>query len=572
MIGRLRLWSGLVLFLFVLGHLFNHVLGIVSLEAMNAGIPVTIEPWRTLPGTILLCGALVTHVVLALWSLYQRRTLRIRRSDAVQLVLGLVIPIVLGGHFFATRGIYETYGAEGGYPFELAGLWIVEPIFGVLNGIGLLVVWVHACIGWHFWFRLKPWYEAVRPFAAALAVLIPALALAGYIAAGFRVLAQSRDQAWLGKMLASTGTEYEVLDSYVFRNQEILVTSTIAIIAAVLVARFIRRWVQARIGGGRLEYRDPWFQRSRELAIRRGHTVLEMLRAGGIAHASVCGGRGRCSTCRVRVGAGAADLAPPTADESRVLKRISAPQSVRLACQIRPLRSLEVTPLLPPTAQALDGYQRPGYLAGEEREVAVLFADIRAFTELAENRLPYDVVFVLNRYFAAMGQAIEEAGGRIDKFIGDGVMALFGLDGGIGDGCRRAVVCAGLMAERLDELNEALAGELHRPLRIGIGIHAGSVIVGEMGYADASHLTAVGDTVNTASRLETLTKTFTAQLVISEDVARLSGFDFDAFPSEDTEIRGRADRLRVRIINSAIELRIDQTDANALPETATPSI
>ena len=140
-------------------------------------------------------------------------------------------------------------------------------------------------------------------------------------------------------------------------------------------------------------------------------SVLEASRAAGIPHASVCGGRGRCSTCRVRVGAGAAQLPPPAADEARVLARIGdAGGGVRLACQLRPTHDLEVTPLMPAGAGPSDIRVQVNPGQGIEREIAVLFADLRAFTRMAEGRLPYDVVFVLNQYFRAMGQAIEEAG------------------------------------------------------------------------------------------------------------------------------------------------------------------
>ncbi len=124
---------------------------------------------------------------------------------------------------------------------------------------------------------------------------------------------------------------------------------------------------------------------------------------------------------------------------------------MRLACQLRPSGDLQVTPLLPPNAVARDGFRRPDYLQGMEKEIAILFADIRAFTQLSEQKLPYDVVFLLNRYFAEMGRAVEGAGGRIDKFIGDGVMALFGLDSGVEAGCREALAAARAMAERLVE-------------------------------------------------------------------------------------------------------------------------
>ena len=562
MVGQLRLWSGLVLFVFVLGHFINHALGLVSFAAMDAGLPWTIEPWRTLPGTVLLAGALTVHAALALWSLYQRRTLKMRTSDAAQLVLGLLIPLILAAHIFATRGLYEVYDIDGDYPFEIVSLWLFFPLYGVLNALGLLAVWIHACLGWHYWLRLKPWYPGWQPYALALAVLVPTLALAGYVSAGFRALARADDEAWIGGILAGLGVKPEIISAYIFGNEEIAQITILAVILATIMARQVRQLVRERGGIARLDYRDPWFQADRSVRIRNGHSVLELLRSAGISHASVCGGRGRCSTCRVRVGTGGERLPPLTANETRVLERISAPHGVRLACQIHPTASLEVTPLFPPTTSARDGRHHQRHLAGEEREIAVLFADMRAFTELAENRLPYDVVFVLNRYFAAMGQAVEDAGGRIDKFIGDGVMALFGVDGGIEQGCRQALLCARLMAERIDRLNEALAGDLDRPLRIGIGIHAGPVIVGEMGYAEASHLTAVGDIVNTASRLEALTKEFGAQLVVSEDVARRSGLDFAHFPVEQADIRGRADTLQVHIVAAARDLPADAAAAS----------
>src|SRR6266566_2452339 len=198
----------------------------------------------------------------------------------------------------------------------------------------------------------------------------------------------------------------------------------------------------------------------------------------------------------------------PAPEEVKVLRRVGAAPDVRLACQLRPHGDLRVTPLLPATAQARDGFGRPGYLHGAEREIVILFGDLRSFTQLSEKKLPYDLVFLLNRYFAETGHAVEAAGGRIDKFIGDGVMALFGLDSGVEAGCREALTAARDMSERMETLNRALIHDLPEPLRIGIGIHTGPAIVGEMGYGTAVSITAVGDSVNTASRVEGLTKTY----------------------------------------------------------------
>src|SRR4029077_16031107 len=245
---------------------------------------------------------------------------------------------------------------------------------------------------------------------------------------------------------------------------------------------------------------------------------------------------------------------PPAEDEMRVLRRIGATPNVRLACQLRPRGAVEVTPLLPPFARAADGRHRVDLAQGREQEIAILFVDIRGFTALSEGRLPYDVVFVLNRYFAAMGRAVEAAGGRVDKFIGDGVMALFGIERDAQAACREALAAARLMSERLEELNLSLRGELAQPLRIGLGIHAAPTIGGEMGYGNATAITAIGDAVNTASRLETLTKTYGCQLVVSEETVLRAGLELSAFPSHEIEIRGKRDMLVVRTVASAAEL------------------
>jgi len=256
----------------------------------------------------------------------------------------------------------------------------------------------------------------------------------------------------------------------------------------------------------------------------------------------------------VRVRGERHSMDPPSADEMRVLHRIGARPNIRLACMLRPRGDVEVTPLLPPLALAADGRRRVDFVQGSEREIAILFADIRGFTALAEGRLPYDVVFVLNRYFATMGRAIESAGGRVDKFIGDGVMALFGIESSPRTGCREALAAARLMSERLDELNRSLQAELDRPLRIGIGVHCGPVIVGEMGYGAAAAITAIGDAVNTASRLEALTKEYDCELVVSKETVARAAVDLSEFPHHEIEIRGKREMLSVTTVKLATDL------------------
>jgi adenylate cyclase len=161
------------------------------------------------------------------------------------------------------------------------------------------------------------------------------------------------------------------------------------------------------------------------------------------------------------------------------------------------------------------------------------------------------VVFILNRYFRAVGQAVEDAGGRVDKFIGDGVMALFGLDVDGARAARQSLDAARRIALAIGDFNESLSGEIDQPLRIGIGIHAGPAIVGDLGHGRATTFTAIGDSVNTASRLEAQSKDFAAQLVVSQDLLDLAGVKLDVGERHEVEVRGRAERLRVHVVKEA---------------------
>ncbi len=133
-------------------------------------------------------------------------------------------------------------------------------------------------------------------------------------------------------------------------------------------------------------------------------------------------------------------------------------------------------------------------------------------------------------------------------------MALFGIESGPDAGCRQALAAARLMSERLVDLNRALEHDISEPLRIGIGLHFGPTIVGEIGYGKAVSLTAVGDAVNTASRLETATKEYGCELVVSEELLARAGIGLAAFPRYEIEIRGRLQMLAVRTLKSACEL------------------
>jgi adenylate cyclase len=549
---QLRLASGLVLFAYLTTHFLNHALGLISLEAMEAGRVAFLALWRNWLATPLLYLSLLVHLVLALWALYRRRNLwGMPRWEMAQLALGIAIVPLLLQHMLGTRAAFEFFGTDDSYTYVVLVLWVVAPEIGLKQTIVLMVAWVHAGIGLHFWLRLKPWYERGLPYLYGFALLLPVLAILGFTTAGKEVALLAEDPAWLEEAWEAIRPPSSQAVEWLHRVENWMIVGFVGLVAATGIARGIRRQVERRRGLVRVSYPG-----GRAVEVPVGASVLDTSRLAGIPHASVCGGRGRCSTCRVRVGAGLDELPPPDEAERRVLERVGAPPNVRLACQLRPLADLTVMPLLPAGASPQDGFRRPRYLQGTEKEIAILFADLRAFTKLSERKLPYDLVFLLNRYFDSMGGAVEEAGGRIDKFIGDGVMALFGVDSEPEAGCRDALRAARAMGTRLDELNGVLRHELEAPLRIGIGIHAGPAIVGEMGYARATSVTAVGDAVNTASRLEAAAKQFGAQLVVSEQTAERANLDVSAFESRDIDIRGRTEPLKVRVIPDARTLPI----------------
>lgn len=550
MIRKVRLTTGLILFVFVCMHLMNLMAGHFSLAAMDRVRGLFLGPWSNPVGQVLLYGALLIHFGLALAALYQRRSLKMPAGEATQMFVGFLIPVLLAIHVAGTRGASAAFDANPTYTAIMLIYWVLEPRYGIQQVVVLLAAWAHGCLGLYYWLHLKPVWVRLRYPMFAGALLVPVLSLLGFAQAGKEVLRLAEDQAWVQEALGEARLPGPEGVASLNMVADIIVLVVIGGIIATLGLRIARSVWEKRHGTVRLAYDS-----GAVVSFPAGMTILEASRANRIPHAAVCGGRGRCSTCRVRVRAGLDLLPPADADERKVLDRVKAGDDVRLACQTIPPRGdYEITPLLPPTAGSQAGHSKPGYLKGQEMEIAILFADIRGFTQLSEQKLPYDVVFLLNRYFDSMGRAIEEAGGRLDKFIGDGVMALFGIGRDPGTGCRQAVVAARAMAEKLNDLNRALAHDLPQPLRIGIGIHAGPAIVGEMGYAHATQVTAVGDAVNTASRLEGMTKELGAQLVLSESVARLSSLATDGLDAREIKVRGREEPMQVYYVKDALNI------------------
>jgi adenylate cyclase len=546
---RVRLTTGLVLLTYLGTHFTNHALGLISLEAMEWGRIGFLALWRNPLATAALYTSLLVHFSLALWALYQRRHLRMPLWEMLQLTMGLTIPPFLSLHFVGTRLTHEWFGVDDTYSLLILTLWHAAPWDGVKQSILMTVAWIHGCIGFHFWLRLRSWYSRFAPLLLACALLLPVLGLLGFSQAGHQVSnLVSQNPNWSANVVRASKVPPRSEREVLYRINDAIIGIYALALGLTLLARGARYLYESR-SRIRICYPD-----GREIRVPRGFSVLEASRFARMPHASVCGGRGRCSTCRVRVLTAPSRLPPPQAAEDKVLRRVGAPPNVRLACQLRPIADLSVIPLLPANAVPNDGYAQPAYLAGQERTIAVLFADLRTFTGIAEQKLPYDLVFLLNSYFAVAGEAITSAGGIVDKFIGDGVMALFGVESSAEAGCRQAITAAHAMVKEIEVLSQSLALELPMPLKIGVGVHSGPAVVGRMGYGSSIHLTAIGDTVNVASRLQDLTKEYGCPLVISEQVARAAEVNVSGLPRHEITVRNRREPLTIFVVDDVAAL------------------
>ena len=185
---QLRIWSGLILFTFAITHFINHGLGLISIEAMQTGQDIRLLVTRNVLGTTLLIGAAVVHFVLGISKFLGARTWRLGFGSIVQLAFGLLIPVFLIRHVIGTRVVNELFGIEDDYSYALWAMWPGE----AWNQAFLMsMVWIHGCIGIHHWLVLKSWYRRSMWLWYGLAVAIPFVSYAGFVAAGRLVKLQA---------------------------------------------------------------------------------------------------------------------------------------------------------------------------------------------------------------------------------------------------------------------------------------------------------------------------------------------------------------------------------------------
>lgn len=261
--------------------------------------------------------------------------------------------------------------------------------------------------------------------------------------------------------------------------------------------------------------------------VPEGESLLEPLLIAGVPMAHACGGRARCSTCRLRVEEGMEHFAPREAAESELAQRLGLTPDIRLACQAKLRGPARVRRLVLDredealvSALGLEGKQES---VGEEVELAALFCDIAGFTSLSERLPAYDVVHLLNRWYARAGEVVERSGGQINTYIGDGFLALFEppQERGPAWGAARAALD---LVSAAAELSAYVESAYCAPFAVRVGAHFGSAVVGPVGVRGQRRRTAIGDTINLASRIEAANKQVGSQVLLSAALhAQLAG-------------------------------------------------
>lgn len=261
----------------------------------------------------------------------------------------------------------------------------------------------------------------------------------------------------------------------------------------------------------------------KQIATRRSETILAASLREGIPHAYACGGRARCSICRISVEEGLDFCSPRTKGEHTMAERLNFSPEIRLACQTKITGDVKVRRLVIDEDEiefirAIAEGPRPASI-GQEKKLAILFADVRGFTALSERMSPYDVIYFLNRYFHLASKIIEHYGGYVDNYMGDGLMALFGRDDAP-DAVLRTVSAGLALLEEVAKKSRHFEELYGVSVRIGIGIHYGNVVVGQVGAGDRKRMTVIGDAVNFASRIESANKRYGTELLISMEAHR----------------------------------------------------
>jgi adenylate cyclase len=544
---RIRLVTGLVLFAYVISHLANLALGLHSLDLMDRWRPLLIAPWQNPVGTVALYGSLMAHLALGLHVLYRRRTLRMSRFDAVQLVMALALPPLMVLHVLGTRVAFSLTGFEATYSWLMLIYWKWEPVQGLRQVSVIMLAWVHGCMGLYYWMRLQPWWSRVASMLYPLAFLVPVASLLGFVEAGKDALALFDDTAWLGELRARAELLDDATVAGLYRAQTLFVQGYFALLAGVLLARAWRLRRAPRVDVIQVTHVGGPTLRSVP-----GLSLLEISRLAELPHANVCGGRGRCGTCRVRVLDGIDCLATASKLERATLARLGVGGDIRLACQAVPLDSPLTVERLVGASAGIEAAATNQPVRDAPCDVILVQVGLRAPDDagVAVN----DALFALERHRDTVLDVLNGAGGRTECAGARGARVIFGLNCSPADAARAALSASRNALAEIDALTEDAAVDHGRlPVTVQLVLHAGVVRVGEDG--EHTGLAVVGAPVDAVERAAAQLAESEVRLMVTEEFARVA--ELGEGRLADVELRARAPRVLAVGEDGALALGTD---------------
>ncbi|HMN70881.1 MAG TPA: 2Fe-2S iron-sulfur cluster-binding protein [Rhodoblastus sp.] len=452
----LRFASGIVLFVYLTIHLANHALGLVSLAVAEVGLDYAMLVWQSRIGTFLLYGAALVHVGLAFEAVYQRRTLRrMPFRDLLRIALGLNLPVLLIAHAASTRLAMEFYGYQLFYADVVRDLW--QSSSQTRQFAILAPGWIHGCLGLQAALGRKRWWRAALPVLFGIFLVLPILSALGFIQ-------MERELTRFGQVAPEGhGPSVHTMTGIALWRDRV-VDIYLWLVAGLFAARIVR-WGWERLRGATIEIAYP----GARVRAPRGWTVLEASRANHIAHASACGGRARCSTCRVRVLDGLENCPPPGRNEAATLERIAAAPDMRLACQLRPTGPVSVAPL--------DSLAAASAQTAHEEVCALLFLDIADRAGLSAAMLPQDLQWALSEVYRVFDRAVRAGGGHVLMIGADHASACFPAGSAPSRAARKALAAFRDVETGLARLAETLEDHWKVGIETRMIVHFGPILI-----------------------------------------------------------------------------------------------
>jgi len=289
------------------------------------------------------------------------------------------------------------------------------------------------------------------------------------------------------------------------------------------------------------------------IEIKEEQTILQASLESDIPHYHACGGKARCSTCRIVVQEGGEHLSHPNKAEQNLRMKKKFPENVRLACQTKVISNDVKIQRIIKDETDLNLYVYGSeceniQTVGDEKAMALFFLDIRNFTPFIEQHLPFDVIHIIRRLNIMFSDIIVKHNGKIIEFTGDGFYAVFGFDEPIKDAVNNAYTAGKQILDSLIGLNENyITKYFDHNIDVGIGLHSGKVIVGKTGVKDYNPYTVMGFPVNVAARLESATKELNNNFIISDYAYKFLS-ESNSAPQKQIKLKGVSEPFCVRLM------------------------